>query len=106
MLDLKTFRQEWSSDQKRLREMLKTGVELDQAFDLFFSQHAVLHSQKMSNQIDWSYADEIFSEVEDDQYRIIPDNGDHSLMWILWHISQIEDVTMNVLIAGGSQIFM
>jgi len=106
MPDLITLRRNWSSDQKRLREMLKGGTSLDQSRELFYSQHAVLHSQKMSGMGGWSYADEVFTGLEEGQFRIIPEKKDHSLIWILWHISRIEDVTMNVLVAGGSQVYL
>ena len=86
--------------------MLKGGTSLDQSQELFFSEHAVLHSRKMSGITGWSYADEIFTMLEEDQFRIIPEKKDHSLIWILWHISRIEDVTMNVLVAGGSQLYL
>ena len=86
--------------------MLKGGTSLNQCRELFFSQHAVLHSRKMSGMTGWSYPDEIFTSPEEDQFRIIPEKKDHSLIWILWHISRIEDVTMNVLVAGGSQLYL
>ena len=60
----------------------------------------------MSRLDSWSYADEIFTGLEEGQFRIIPEKEDHSLIWILWHISRIEDVTMNVLVAGGSQVYL
>ncbi len=59
----------------------------------------------MSGLDGWSYADEIFTGLSEDQYRTIPDNEDHSLIWILWHISRIEDVTISILVAGGSQLY-
>ena len=86
--------------------MLKGGTSLNQSRELFFSQHSVLHSRKMSGMDGWSYADEIFTSLDEDQFRIIPEKKDHSLIWILWHISRIEDVTMNVLVAGGSQLYL
>ena len=86
--------------------MLKVGTSLDKSQKMFYSQHDVLHSQKMSGMDSWSYADEIFTGLEEGQFRIIPEREDHSLIWILWHISRIEDVTMNVLVAGGSQLYL
>lgn len=105
MHDLKTFRREWSSDQKELRMMLKAGTDLDQARDLFLSQHAVLHSCSVSGMDSWSYSDEIFSGLSEEEFRFIPKSEDHSLIWIMWHISRIEDITMNILVAGGEQIY-
>ena len=106
MVDIKSFRREWSTNHKILREMLKSGTDLERAIDLFYKQHAALHSQIMSGMNGWSYADEIFSGLEEGQFRIIPEKEDHSLIWILWHISRIEDVTMSVLVAGGSQLYI
>jgi len=35
----------------------------------------------------------------------VPRNCAHSIAWIIWHIARIEDVTMNLLVAGTPQIF-
>jgi len=104
--DLKTFRKEWSSRHKELRELLKDSTTPERARKLFYIQHAVLHTQKISEQDDWSYADEIFIGINEDLYRIIPENGGHSLLWILWHISRIEDITMNILVGEGDQVYL
>jgi hypothetical protein len=31
-------------------------------------------------------------------------NCDHSIAWIIWHLARIEDITMNLLVAGRPQI--
>ena len=105
MEDFKTFRRDWGTDQKRLRELFKIGSETE-ARDLLLTQHGVLHSQDVSGTNDWSYADEIFKGLVPDLYRTIPRGKEHSLIWILWHISRIEDITMNILIAGEDQIYL
>jgi hypothetical protein len=106
MKDLKTFRKNWSSDQKKLRSLLKSGAPLEQPRDLFYAQHEVLHSQTMSGTGHWSYADEVFSGLNKQQYKEIPPGTEHSLIWILWHISRIEDITMNILIADKEQVYI
>jgi len=105
MNDLKTFRQNWNNDQKRLRELFSAGEELQEAKDLFYSQHAVLHTQEMSGSGSWSYADRIFQGISEVQFRLMPDQEEHSLIWILWHISRIEDLTMNILIINDQQVY-
>jgi hypothetical protein len=106
MKDLKTFRRTWSADHKRLRGYLSSGDQLQSAKDLFFTLHGVLHSGDLIGADLWSYADHIFSDLTDDQYRRIPENTDHSLIWILWHISRIEDITMNILVKNESQVYL
>lgn len=72
--------------------------------DLFFSQHAGLHSDKMAGSEPWSYEDQIFNKLSDLQLQLIPSNSEHSILWCVWHIARIEDVTMNLLVAGSPQV--
>jgi hypothetical protein len=104
--DLKTFRRQWSTDQKKLRGMLTSGDQADESKELFYSQHGVLHSKAVSESDSWSYADQVFLGISQDQLRVIPENQQHSLIWILWHISRIEDVTMNILVADEIQVYL
>ena len=104
MKDLKTFRRDWSADQKQLRQLL-SDEDLKEAKNLFYAQHRVLHAGEMSGEDTWSYADEVFQGLTESQLRIIPESEEHSLIWILWHISRIEDVTMNILVADGVQVY-
>jgi len=106
MEDLKVFRKNWSRDQKELRSLLKSGAPLGDFRNLFYAQHTVLHSQSMLGAGQWSYADEVFSGLNEEQFREIPPGAEHSLIWILWHISRIEDITMNILIADKEQIYI
>ncbi len=106
MKDLKTFRRQWSTGQKKLRGMLTSGDQVDDSKELFYSLHGVLHSKAVSDSDSWSYPDQVFLGISQDQLRIIPENHQHSLVWILWHISRIEDVTMNILVADESQVYL
>jgi hypothetical protein len=39
------------------------------------------------------------------EIRQIPRGGEHSIAWILFHLARIEDITMNMLVAGIEQLF-
>jgi hypothetical protein len=104
MKDLKTFRSDWNAGQKRLRQLLSDEA-LKEAKNLFYTQHKVLHASEMSGEDTWSYADEVFQGLSESQLRTISEKEKHSLIWILWHISRIEDVTMNILVADGGQVY-
>ena len=105
-MDLKTFRRNWNADHKRLRGFLSPGDQLQNAKEIFFSLHGTLHSGSLSQRDSWSYADYIFNGLTEKQFRAIPEKADHSLIWIFWHISRIEDITMNILVNGGSQVYL
>ncbi len=106
MEDLKAFRKKWSEDHKILRSLLKSGAQFEESRRLFYAQHEVLHSKNMSGSELWSYSDKVFDGLAEQHYRVIPPGTEHSLIWILWHISRIEDITLNILIAEGEQIYL
>jgi len=63
----------------------------------------MVHSAKMAKTRLWSFEDEILKELTDDLIRQMV--GEHSIAWILLHLARIEDITMNMLVAGTDQLF-
>jgi hypothetical protein len=100
---MNTNRSSWNRRQKELRVLLDSG-DHRAAVDLFLQQHAAVHSAAMSGSEGWSFADEVWDGHTEESARRIPEQGEHSLAWIIWHIARIEDVTMNVLAAGDEQL--
>jgi hypothetical protein len=90
--------------QTELRRIMMSFDQHDKAIELFFSQHAMLHSAKMAQTEAWSFEDEVLDDVTDEQMRRIPRNCEHSVAWLIWHIARCEDVTMNLLVAGSPQV--
>ena len=64
----------------------------------------MLHAASMAQSELWSFEDEILNDMSDAQIRRIPQNCEHSVTWCIWHIARIEDVTMNLLVAGSPQV--
>jgi hypothetical protein len=95
----------WNIRQRELRTFLTNPVSYHQAIDLFLYQHAEVHSGIMSSAGSLSFEDEVIDGTADYQLRRIPDRMDHSIVWIIWHLARIEDVTMNLLVAGKKQVF-
>ncbi|MCK4725803.1 MAG: DinB family protein, partial [Anaerolineales bacterium] len=54
----------------------------------------------------WSYEDELLDDLHPDQAKRVPVNAEHSIAWVMWHIARIEDVAMNMLVAGEEQILL
>ena len=100
-----TARKNWNARQKELRTLFSDPLNYPQAVDLFLQQHAKVHSGIMSAVGSLSFEDEVINDMTDNQIRCIPDRMDHSIVWILWHLARIEDVTMNMLVAGSKQVF-
>ncbi|NIS79816.1 MAG: DinB family protein, partial [Anaerolineales bacterium] len=90
----------WNRQQTKLRQLLSSSSQHPQAIELFMTQHAMVHSAKVDPSQGWSFEDEILNDMTEDQIRRIPRVGEHSIAWLIWHIARIEDVAMNMLVAG------
>ena len=98
-------RKSWNERQKALRQALSRPEEHPQAINLFLTQHAMVHSAEMSRSGLFSFEDEVWEGLSADQLRRIPPRQEHSIAWLVWHITRIEDITMNLLAAGRPQLF-
>ena len=101
---IETYRKLCLKQQTELRKKLLNEDSYDEAMELFMTQHAMLHSARMAQSGSWSLADYVFSEISEERIRRIPHCSEHSIAWNIWHIARIEDVTMNMLVAGSPQI--
>jgi DinB superfamily len=99
-----THRKAWNQQQQALRQSLTSLENLSGAIEIFLRQHAMLHAGGMSEMDLWSFEDETLDGLSDQQMRIIPGNLEHSITWVVWHMTRIEDATMNLLVAGSPQV--
>ena len=99
-------RKAWNQRQKDLRPALLQPDRHREALELFLHQHAELHSAAMTSNAAWSFPDAVLKGLSDAQLRHIPVNQEHSIAWCFWHMARIEDVTMNLLVGGRSQILL
>ncbi len=97
--------QKLNSLHKALREALTGGDTEQTALDLFLSLHSQLHSRGVAPQAPWSYEDWLLEGLADVSLRSIPEGQEHSIVWVVWHLTRVEDVTMNLLVARRDQVF-
>lgn len=94
----------WNEGHQKLNRAFATG-DRENAIELFLNQHAMVHSAKMAKAGLWSFEDEVLNGLSDEQIRQIPPGGEHSIAWIMLHITRIEDIVMNMLVTGRDQLF-
>jgi len=98
-------RKAWNTEHAALRRLLEKGQDMPKAIDVFLHHHAMVHSNQLGAGDVHSFQDEILQDVTDEQLRIIPPGHANSALWMIWHITRIEDATINVLLAGAPQVF-
>jgi hypothetical protein len=94
----------WNRQQQALQRALSRPDEHQKAIELLLSQHAMVHSAKMARSKLWSFEDEVWQDTTEEIVRCIPRGCDHSIAWCIWHLARVEDVTMNLLVAGSPQL--
>jgi hypothetical protein len=104
MKSTESYRRLLNRQQTELRRIMTGFDQHDRAIRLFLRQHAMLHSAQMAQTEPWSFEDAILNDMTEEQIRRIPQNCEHSVAWCIWHIARIEDVAMNLLVAGRPQI--
>ena len=96
---------QWNDQHQLLRRLLLEDRAYQPALPVFLEHHTAVHAAKLSTGAHWSWHDEVLAGLTPDQLRYTPKGSPHSVAWRIWHIARIEDVTMNILLADGTQVF-
>lgn len=88
-----------------LRQSLTKDRDAPRAIAHFLELHSQLHSNRVSPNTTWSYEDYLLEGLDAEQAHQTPVGQEHSITWIVWHLTRIEDLTMNLLVAEQGQVF-
>jgi len=105
MVAITTNRKLLGKQQTELRRLMTAPDQFEPAMQVFFKQHASLHSAKVSELDVWSYEDALLDDLSEAQFRRLTKNCEHSIAWCTWHLTRIEDTAMNILVADSPQVF-
>lgn len=96
-------RQYWNQQFKVLQDTWPKPTDFENCINICLNVHAMVHSAGMSNAGLWSFEDELWKDMTEEAFRKVHKDN-QSIVWKLWHTARIEDITMNILIAGEPQI--
>ncbi len=94
----------WGSKQILLRSILLKSDKFDEAIKLCLEQHSMVHSSEMSRIDAVTFEDELWKDLDQNTFRIMPTIKDEIIAWSLWHLTRIEDITMSILVADEAQV--
>lgn len=95
---------DWNPKQKRLNQIIRKSDCYKEARELFIEMHGMVHSGKVSLKTSSCVIDELWDDLEDKDCRIMPTEKDVTIAWNIWHITRIEDITVNMLVNKSEQI--
>lgn len=99
----------WNENHQVLTDIIAKPDEHDRAVTLFLNQHAWLYASKMSGASSvLTFEDSLLDNLDDRTMRMFPVQAPgtkNSIVWHLWHLARVEDMTMNILVSDGPQVF-
>ncbi len=96
--------EQWNPKQALLKEYLSTRDKFDEAIKLCLEMHSLVHTSEMSSSTVRTYEDDLWDGLNEQVFRWIQENGKPTIAWNSWHMTRIEDITSNILIADDSQV--
>jgi len=101
---MKYFGEGLSEKHQELNKIIRKKEMLESSKKLFLEIHEKLHRSSVSNS-EHNEVDELLDDLSPKEYSIMLSNKDETIAWVIWHIARIEDLTMNILVNSGEQIF-
>jgi hypothetical protein len=95
----------WNSQFTTFKSILLNPANFQEAIPLCLELHAMVHTSEMSGTGAKTFEDQLWDGLAETTFRTMPGAKDVTIAWNLWHLTRIEDVTMNLLIAGEPQVF-
>ncbi len=95
---------DWNPMQARLRELMKQKEDFANMRALLLQMHSMVHCREVYAGTEPTYMDELWENLEDTVFRTMPTTKDDTIAWNIWHITRIEDLTANYLIADREQV--
>ena len=94
----------WNAQQTHLREILLKPDEFDEAMKICLEQHSMVHSSEMSGTNAETFEDELWKGLDNTTFRTAVGVKGRTVAYGIWHSTRIEDITMNILVAGSNQV--
>jgi len=100
-VDLKS----WNNDIKELRKIILKPDKIQESKSLALSLHSMVHLSIMSGVDKKTFEDELREGLDENTFRTSQNQKGRTIAYGIWHCTRIEDITMNLLVAGDKQIF-
>ncbi len=95
----------WNSELKQLRERILKTDKIEESKRLILDLHSMVHSSIMSGIDTKTFEDELYEGLDESTFKTAQNEKGRTVAYGIWHSSRIEDITMNLLVAGDKQVF-
>lgn len=98
--------EQWNPKQKLLKNIMLKEDKFKETIDLILDLHSMVHTRDMSGGDIQTLEDELWDGLDEKAFSSMPTKDDVTIAWNEWHITRIEDLTVNILIADETQEFI
>lgn len=98
-------KRQWSDKLQQLRHIIKKDEYLEESKRLILNLHSLVYAYEMSGTNQTTFEDQLWNGADEDTIRTSVNKKGRSILYGIWHSTRIEDITMNLLIAGTDQLF-
>src|SRR6056297_3457333 len=97
-------KKQWNEKLKTLRQLIKKERTYEEAKELFFELHSMVHASSVSDSKIKTFEDEVWEDLTEKDARAALNKKNRTVLYGMWHSARIEDMTMKLLIAEKEQI--
>jgi hypothetical protein len=94
-----------NAEVKKLKELFKKTATFDEGKKRFLLLHSKLYRSEMSGSRESTFEDILWDGLTDQIARVAINAKGRTIIYGLWHSTRIEDITMNMLVRNGDQVY-
>lgn len=95
---------QWNPKQALLKSIIQKPDKFDEAIQLCLDMHSLVHTSEMLKMGIETFEDILWNGLDEEVFSTMPTNKDVTIAWNIWHLTRIEDMTANILIANDIQV--
>jgi hypothetical protein len=100
-MDIKT----WSTKLQQLRSIILLPENTEETKQFILELHKEVHVSEVSGSTSETMEDLIWHKFNEQLFRTATDSKGRNVLYGIWHSARIEDITLNLLVAGKEQLF-
>jgi hypothetical protein len=104
MNNLQETKETWYEKFVNIKENLSKEDSFEREKKHLLDIHALLHTKQVSKRSDDTYYDMLWEHLDESTCKIIS-KKESSVAWNIWHVTRIEDMISNILMAKQDEIF-
>lgn len=98
--------QHWKEKMSYLESIIFNEQKFVESISLLTDLHGKVHSSEITSNGEETLDDILWKNMDETCFRSLSRRENVTIAWSVYHISRIEDITMNILVGNRNQVFL